>query len=110
MLSAVLLTSVVAIPFESVLLVGEATLESVALTVVGTTVLIASVDGLIAVVAGTHAASATMLIVIKKLKMFFRFISFLHLYTVPHNNVNLKFRIWFTKQFKILLINVNSGK
>jgi len=110
MLSAVLLTSVVAITFESVLLVGEATLESVALTVVGTTVLIASFDGLVAAVAGAHAASATMLIAIKRLKMFFRFISFLHLYTLPHNNVNLKFRIWFTKQFKILLINVNSGK
>jgi len=109
MLSAVVLTSVVAVTFESVLLVevDEVTLESVLLTVVGTTVLTTSFDGLVAAVAGAHAASARMLIVITRLKMFFRFISFLHLYAVPHNNVNLKFRIWLTKQFKILLINVN---
>jgi hypothetical protein len=54
--------------------------------------------------------STTILIVITRLKMFFRIISFLRLYIVPHNNVNPKFRIWLTKQFNILLINVNSGK
>ena len=112
MLSAVLLTSVVAVTFESVLLAGvdDVTLESVLLSVVDTTVLTVLFGVLVTAVGGVHAASARMLIVITRQKMFFWFISLLHLYTVPHNSVNLKFRIWLTKQFKILLINVNSGK
>ena len=110
MLSAVSLTSIVAVTFESVLAVGEVILELIVLTVVGTTVLITSFDVLDTAVAGVHAASARMLIAIFRLKMLFRFISFLHLYTVPHKNVNLKFRIWLAKQSKILLTKVRNGK
>jgi hypothetical protein len=82
MLSAVLPTSVVAVTFKSVQLVGvdRVSAESVALTIVGTSVLFAV---LVAVVAGAHATSRPMQSVTTRLKIFFRFISFLHLYTVP---------------------------
>jgi hypothetical protein len=57
----------------------EVEFESVLLTVVGTTVLTAALDVLVTIVAGAHAARATMLIGIARLKMFLWFISFLHL-------------------------------
>ena len=86
-------------PLVSLLLdeVVEVELESVLLIVVGTTVLTASFDMLVAAVAGAQAARARMLIVSTKLKTFFRFISFLHLYTVPHHYANLNLRFWSAK-------------
>jgi hypothetical protein len=80
MLSALLLTSVATVTIGSVVLVdaGEITLESVMLTVAGTAVSTAVFDVLVAAVAGAHAASTTILIVITRLKSFFWFISFLH--------------------------------
>lgn len=72
----VLLATVAAITFESVLLVGavEVTLEAVVLTTVGMTVLFAV---LVVAVIGAHAASAMRLIAITIIKIFFRYISFL---------------------------------
>jgi hypothetical protein len=72
------------VPLGALLLdeVVEVELESVLLTVVGAAVLTAAVDVLVAMVAGAHAARATMLIVITRLKMFFWFISFLHLFVL----------------------------
>ncbi len=74
------------VPLGSLLLdeVVEVELELVLLNVVGAAVLTAASDVLVANVAGAHAARATMLIVITRLKIVFWFISFLHFYTVPH--------------------------
>jgi len=85
----------------------DATSEVAALIAVGTTVLF---DVSVATVVGVQAASAMTKTAITMLKIFFRYISFLQLYTVPHNNVNLTFRIWFTKPFKILLITGKAVK
>ena len=50
--------------------------ELLLLTMVGTTVLPLLFEVLVVAVAGAHAASARMLIVITRLKMFFRFICY----------------------------------
>lgn len=83
MLSVVSLPAVGTISVESVLLVGmgEDIVESVVLTAVGMTAVLVV---LVAAAEGAQAASATMQIAITRLKIFFRYISFLQLYTVPH--------------------------
>jgi hypothetical protein len=78
MLSAGLFTAVATVSVGARLLgkVVEVMSEVVALIVVRGTVLF---DVPVAALAGAHAASTRMLIVITRLKMFLRFISFLHL-------------------------------
>jgi hypothetical protein len=76
----VLLTSVAAVTIGSVVLVeaGDVTWASLMLAVSGTAVLTGLLDVFVAAVAGAHAASTTMLIVVTRLKSIFWFISLLH--------------------------------
>jgi len=105
MLSPVLLASVVAVTFSSVVSVdvGKAALGSAVLTIVGASVFAM----LVAVAAGAHAPRKTMQSVTTRLKIFFRFISFLHLYTVP---LQPEFEILADKISQSLPINENGGK
>ena len=98
--------SAVAVTFKSVPVVGmgRVSVASVVLMIVGTSVLFAV---LVAVIAGAHAPRKMMQRVITRQKIFFRFISFLHLYAVP---LQPEFESLACRISQSLLINGNGGK